>query len=739
MLYNHLVLNWLQKYFSYLLLALIFFTAFLPAAGLLPDRQLLLIILTVALLALFLTFNLPIKLTPAHLSFAFFLLFSLITTFFSVWPVNSFLTLILIAAYFTLFLLASNSSFNLRKLTLAVVFGGTTISIWAVAKYAFVNQMSIERLLTLGRQEEAVQLMTMANKVFANFARANSLAGFLALIIPLLIGLLLAEEKEVLKFWLALALLVNLVAFFLTFSRGGFLSLSFALMLMAFFSVWQRQQLKSQKLAPKLLIIAILLGFIFLTYNFGFFSHFRLASILTSTVSRLELWQAALKMIARRPFFGFGLGSFGTALPPFQISSVYSLYAHNSYLQLAAEGGVITLVLLVFTFALFLREGYQKLVVSGRQEKQLRVGLLASLTTFILHNIVDFTWYVPGVALLFWFLAGLAVSSPTTQAEGDLVIKANNTALSWQRQLAFVLLIFAVLPLAFAYIGTSFQVQAELKLRGFSYREAARLAKLAVKFFPYNAEAYDTLAKAYVQPIKPQKQIQQAIAAERKAIKLRPTWPHYYTRLAEYLALTGASSKQVWANYQKAIKLYPLEPQLKLKAGNQLLKLGEYQKAINAYQQTVKLSQIYQADKQTAKSFKTARVDVAIPGRTIGLAYLGLAKSYAYLGQVKKAQISLKKAEKILSKVPGVIFTQGLIKEKQGNLSQAVKFYQQAADKTPFILGEINYRLALVYLKLGQKTKALAELKKAANTEPKFQPAIKLYKKLRLKEANAVK
>jgi O-antigen ligase/tetratricopeptide (TPR) repeat protein len=730
------VLNWLQKYFGYLLVALIFFTAFMPAAGVFPDSQLLLTILTVALLALFLTFNLPIKLTPAHFSFAFFLLASLIAIFFSVWPVNSLLTFLLLLAYFFIFFLAGQAWQKiLTPLLYVVILAGTALSLGGLIKYAVLNSQSISNLLAFGYKSEATQLMTMADRAFANFSSANSLAGFLALIIPVIVVQLVTAKKRVVRLLLAFALVVNLITFYLTFSKGGLAVLSFALILIGGFFVKEKD-----KQRQTILVVALLLFFTFTAYQFGLFARFSIGYALISALTRLELWQAAVKMILSRPLFGFGPGAFGTALPQFQVNSVYSLYTHNSYLQLASEAGILAFVLLVFTFALLLKEGYQKLTAAqDSQEKYLRVGLLASLTTFMLHNFVDYSWYVPAVALLFWFLAGLAVSSPTTETATPVLTKAKTTVLRWQRQVAFALLTLALLPLTFAYIGTNLQVQAELKLEGFSYSDGRRLAKLAVKFFPYNAEGYAILAKAYAEPANPQKHIKEALAAQKKAILFRPTWPFYYLRFADYLALASASPKKVWQNYQKAIKLYPLEPQIKVKAANWLYREGAYQRAVKVYEQAVKLSSVYQADKQTVKSLKTARTDVSTPVRAIGLAHLGLAKSYAQLKQFKQAEIHLKQAEKILGKLSGVIFAQGLIKEKQGKLEEAAKVYRQAAKKSLIVIGEINYQLAQVYLQMGQKEKALAELKKAAKAEPKFLPAAQLYKKLKLKETDAVK
>lgn len=716
---------------SFLLIVLVLFAALTQGSGLLPDTQILLTVLTFALLIFFLTLNQPIKLLAPHYSFLFLLAFLLLAASFSIWLTNSILTVLLICAYFFIFWLASSTCklVKLASILSFLILGGTVVSSWAI----FNN------------------FITVSNSAFANFSNANSLAGFLGLIIPLIIGLLFSGVKEVAKFWLTLALIVNVTAFYLTFSYGGFLALSLGLILMVVLAMTMRLTSKTKtqlSFAVKdsrshyfrlwLTKLTFLVIFIFLAYQFGLFTYFSSAF----AFSRFELWQAALKMIASRPIFGFGPGSFATALPLFQVGSVYSLFAHNSYLQFAAENGFLALVILLFTFYLVLKLAWQNLLSTFGSQKYVKIGLLGALVSFMAHNFVDYTWYVPATSLLFWLLAGFAVAPDFSQQDSsdslatglsmtDKELIKTVSQLSFKRLFIIVFFTLTLIPLVFAYIGASLELQADIKLRAFSYSEGRRLAKLAVKFFPYNAEAYATLAKAYAEPVNPKKYIRLAVAAQKKAIKLRPTWPHYYTILADYLALAGAPAKEVWLNYKKAVKLYPLEPQLKVKAGNQLLKVGQYKKAITFYQQTVNLSQIYQASKQTAKTLKNARVDVAIPIRTIGLAHLGLAKSYAYLKEFKKAQYNLKKGAKILGQAPGVIFTDGLIKEKQKNYKLAAKLYQQASKKSLFYLPEINYRLAIVWLKLGEKEKSLEQLKIVVKTDAHFQPAKALLKKLK--------
>ena len=67
-------------------------------------------------------------------------------------------------------------------------------------------------------------------------------------------------------------------------------------------------------------------------------------------------------MIGEHPLLGTGLGTWSyilCAFPPRSEWSTTGYYAHNDYLQLAAEGGLLTLVLLfaglILIAGLFLR------------------------------------------------------------------------------------------------------------------------------------------------------------------------------------------------------------------------------------------------------------------------------------------------------------------------------------------------------------------------------------------------
>lgn len=84
-------------------------------------------------------------------------------------------------------------------------------------------------------------------------------------------------------------------------------------------------------------------------------------------------------------------------------------YAHNCYLQVAAETGLIGLV----AFLTFLGILFWHLIRRAmRSEAQLAIllpGLIGGLLAFVVQAAVDTNFYSLRQAVLFWVLAGVAV------------------------------------------------------------------------------------------------------------------------------------------------------------------------------------------------------------------------------------------------------------------------------------------------------------------------------------------
>jgi O-antigen ligase len=131
---------------------------------------------------------------------------------------------------------------------------------------------------------------------------------------------------------------------------------------------------------------------------------------------RLTAWRDTVRIIQDFPVFGTGLGGFGRAMLVYQSADRRATYAqaHNDYLQLAAEGGVVgagaaavVTILVGLAIRRRLRAGD-----ADRVTYWVRRGAVAGLVGIAAQSLVEFSLQMPGNAVLCVVLAALAVHRP---------------------------------------------------------------------------------------------------------------------------------------------------------------------------------------------------------------------------------------------------------------------------------------------------------------------------------------
>jgi O-antigen ligase len=127
---------------------------------------------------------------------------------------------------------------------------------------------------------------------------------------------------------------------------------------------------------------------------------------------RLGPWTDAVGIAARYPLAGTGLNTYGLATLFYQEFDLDHHYAqaHNDYLQLAAEGGLLLTLpaaacAIVFAFAVR-RRFREETSVSAYW---LRAGAVTGILAMALQETVEFSLQMPGNALLFAVLCAIAL------------------------------------------------------------------------------------------------------------------------------------------------------------------------------------------------------------------------------------------------------------------------------------------------------------------------------------------
>jgi O-antigen ligase len=137
--------------------------------------------------------------------------------------------------------------------------------------------------------------------------------------------------------------------------------------------------------------------------------------------SRFAAWQDGWQVFRDFPLFGIGLNTYGTAMLFYQRSNEGSHLgsAHNDYLQLLAEGGLLVTVpaaIVVICLIVAIRRN----LVAARHESRgywIRAGAAVGLLGIAVQEAADFSLQIPANAFLFCTLAAIALA-PVAARQG---------------------------------------------------------------------------------------------------------------------------------------------------------------------------------------------------------------------------------------------------------------------------------------------------------------------------------
>ncbi len=138
---------------------------------------------------------------------------------------------------------------------------------------------------------------------------------------------------------------------------------------------------------------------------------------------RIAVWSDTVRLIQDFPVAGVGFGAFGKAMGVYQTAPTHTLFvqAHNDYLQVLAEGGVLVAVPAVLVLGLVAR-GIRRRFRAGEDEPArywLRAGAVAGLASIAAQSLVEFSLQKPGNTVLFVLLLALALHRPSHDTSPD--------------------------------------------------------------------------------------------------------------------------------------------------------------------------------------------------------------------------------------------------------------------------------------------------------------------------------
>ncbi|MHB1000913.1 MAG: O-antigen ligase family protein [Armatimonadota bacterium] len=457
------------------------------------------------------------------------------------------------------------------------------------AVYAVLGSLCLSTLIVgvIGLREY-IATASPGWRTFSTFFNPDFLAGFTAMMLPVALAWYLSRVSPGVALISGLCVVLTFTNLLLTGSRLGFIAAIGGLVLFAVLSLVTKSVGKLQIIRLGLLVVPILLVFMLMSTPLKA----RMGSVEAVKAEshsggfRIYTWKGTAAMALTNPVLGTGLGTFEDAYPKYATVG-YTKLAHNSYLQIAAESGPLSAVVLLLLLGTVLVPSAWNLVKRRSNDtdsnevaswrgirwmpdnRMMMVGLISGAAASMARNAVDSDWYITSIGIGFWAIAGLAVSAQSVQIPKNRI----NAALS--------ILGLASLIAVMSLIGELWFACGESQLYAGNPQDALSYYRIAEKVDPLNAD-YHRRAGMVLSRMQDNQNGELAEQEFLKTIQLAPSSTKGYYQLGKLYAQLGRDDDSV-SMFSKALLNDPNSPHLMLILARQYESMGAKSKALELY------------------------------------------------------------------------------------------------------------------------------------------------------------
>ena len=430
-----------------------------------------------------------------------------------------------------------------------LVLAATVVSLYGIYQYFWGLNETRNWVLQQDIQFHPGVLSRLGmNEIFSTFVYPNALAGYLLLILPLCISLFFIS-KSFHKLLLSVVAASVILCLYLTYSKGGwgiFLLLGLVLILILMYKKFGNKK--------KFYVVSILAIVGLIIFSAMFLKITNKTHMIRDTSGsfkvRLNYWKACPGMVRDFPF-GSGIGTFGSIYPKYKVPQAREVQlAHNNFLQLWTEIGTLGILSFLLVWVMVFR-GWKRTFRTA----YVTIGMYMGCGAFLIHNLVDFDFYVPGISMNIWLFIGMIEAQ---RHKGTKIIKIDSF---FAKIISSVFLLLVVCVISVILVRPSI---AEIhKGRAIDYLRSKNLGlaeeelEKAIRFDKANSQYYSLLGKILEQSDR----FDGAIANYRKAITHNKYMPHYHFALGKLLIMRGKGNSAMMEEgikeFEKAVELYP--------------------------------------------------------------------------------------------------------------------------------------------------------------------------------------
>ncbi|MGE5197629.1 MAG: O-antigen ligase family protein [Deltaproteobacteria bacterium] len=299
-----------------------------------------------------------------------------------------------------------NNRRSIKRITWTIILGLTLLSFDGIFQYVYGKDFIRGYPIHIGLRYPPTTASVW--RIGASMEGGpNDYATYLITLIPMLLSLILyyfKGEKKIIPG------LIGMIAFFCMFNtqyRGAALGFVLIMLLFGFIK-------KDVRFVVILLIFILLLPFVLpKTLISWALTHLNPYDFFVEEFGRRWHWYSAMNMIKAHPFIGVGINTYSINYDHYKMATdpLSGFYAHNAYLQMAAEIGLLGLFAFLGAVIAIARnwwKSYKK--ISEPWLRTVSLGAIGGFTGYLSASILESTLHSSNLAVLFWFMASLIIA-----------------------------------------------------------------------------------------------------------------------------------------------------------------------------------------------------------------------------------------------------------------------------------------------------------------------------------------
>lgn len=284
-------------------------------------------------------------------------------------------------------------------------------------------------------------------RVFAEWNNPNAVAGMLVILGIVCLGLG-SHEKRPIQVIGWLGALLSGAGLYLTMSDGGRLALVCGLIAWAVIHlIWKGKAIALAAALP--LLVGFALAFAWRTNTISQAAAkpapeasgrvlAAQSEVEQSQGFRTLLWKTSVDLMQSKPVTGWGPGTFRyeSGRPGRQTPTAY---AHQTFLQVGFEGGIVALILFLAIAVSWFRLVFKGAKSLTPEQNSLRAAIVGAIVAFGANGMVESNLVFPGIAIIVFMLLGLGLQLSADGSSPELMPRSMRL---------LVVLLACVLPFA---------------------------------------------------------------------------------------------------------------------------------------------------------------------------------------------------------------------------------------------------------------------------------------------------